>query len=165
MNESLIVPSEESGTNQHRWFVWRTSKHQEALRRFALAITALTVVGHGYLGFEQSLAQPLVALATAYSMQILLEWLYAKSNGLTPRFRGGLSNLVDFLLPAHIGALAIAMLLYFNERLWIVAFAVAVSIGSKYLFRVPTDKGSRHIFNPSNLGITVTFFCFLRLES
>ena len=53
-------------------------------------------------------------------------------------------------------ALAIAMLLYYNERLWDVAFATSVAIASKYVFRVPYGAGTRHVFNPSNFGITVT---------
>ena len=138
----------------------RSPEHQRALRRFALAITVLTVAGHGFLGFEQSVAQPLVALVTAYSMQLLLEWLYARTNGYIPHFYGGLRNMVDFLLPAHIAALAVAMLLYFNDRLLIVAFATSVAIGSKYVFRVPTAEGSRHFFNPSNLGLSATFMLF-----
>jgi hypothetical protein len=138
----------------------RPEGRQAALRRFALAITVLTIVGHGYLGFEQSVAQPLIALATAYSMQLLLEWLYARTNGLTPGFYGGIGKAVDFLLPAHIAALAVAMLLYYNDRVWIVAFATSVAIGSKFVLRVPTASGSRHFFNPSNLGLSVTFLLF-----
>jgi hypothetical protein len=120
----------------------------------------LTIVGHAYLGFEQSFAQPIVALATAYSMQLLLEWLHARSIGRPPRFVGGFGNVVDFLLPAHIAALSLAMLMYFNDRLWVVAFAVAVAIGSKSLLRVSTGNGTRHFFNPSNFGIAVTFLLF-----
>ncbi len=44
-----------------------------ALRRFAVAITVLNVLGHFVLGFEQSWAQPLVALATAYGVELILE--------------------------------------------------------------------------------------------
>lgn len=76
------------------------------------------------------------------------------------RFAGGLLPLVDFLLAPHITALATAMLLYYNDRLWVVAFAVAVAIGSKTVFRVPVGDGSRHFFNPSNLGISVTLLAF-----
>ena len=147
-----LVSEVESQTPPRQW--------QGALRRFALSITVLTIVGHAYLGFEQSVAQPLVALATAYSMQLLLEWIYARCNGLTPKFYGGIGKLVDFLLPAHIAALAIAMLLYFNDRLWMVAFATSVAIGSKFVLRVPTVNGSRHYLNPSNLGLTLTFLLF-----
>jgi hypothetical protein len=44
-----------------------------ALRRFALAITILNILGHTVLGFEQSYAQPLCSLLTTYSLELLLE--------------------------------------------------------------------------------------------
>jgi enediyne biosynthesis protein E5 len=137
-----------------------TPDHLAALRRFAVGITIITVVGHAYLGFEQSYAQPLVALATGYGMQILLEAVDAVCQRRRPRFAGGLLKLVDFLLAPHITSLATAMLLYYNDRLWIVAFAVAVAIGSKTIFRAPSGAGSRHFFNPSNFGITLTLLLF-----
>ncbi len=132
----------------------------KALRRFATAITVLNLLGHFWLGFEQSWAHPLAALATAYSLEILLEWLEAQRQGRPPRYRGGWVTKIDFLLSAHISGLAVAMLLYANDRLAPVAFAAAVAIGSKYLFRAPVGQGSRHYFNPSNLGITATLVCF-----
>jgi hypothetical protein len=131
-----------------------------ALRRFAVAITALNVIGHAFLGFEQSLAAPLVALLTTYSMETLLELLEARRQGRKPRFLGGPVKLVDFLLSAHISGLAVAMLLYANDRLPPIAFAAAAAIGSKYLFRVGFNGHSRHIFNPSNFGITATLLVF-----
>jgi hypothetical protein len=137
-----------------------TPGHLAALRRFAVGITVITVLGHAWFGFEQSYAQPLVALATAYSMQLLLEALDAWCSGRRPRFTGGPLQFVDFLLSAHISALAVSMLLYYNDRLWVVAFATAVAIGSKTIFRAPVDGGSRHFFNPSNLGISVTLLVF-----
>lgn len=106
-----------------------------ALRRFAIAITLFNVIGHSYLGFEQSLAQPLASLATAYSLELLLEWVHARANGLKPRFLGGPVAFVNFMLSAHISGLAVAMLLYANDRLLPICFAAAVAIGSKYLFR------------------------------
>lgn len=134
--------------------------HLAALRRFAVGITVITVLGHVWFGFEQSYAQPLVALATGYVMQLLLETIDAWCNRRRPRFVGGLLKLVDFLLPAHISSLAVAMLLYYNDRLWVVAFAAAVAIGSKWIFRAPVEGRSRHFFNPSNLGISVTLLLF-----
>src|SRR6476661_7846618 len=126
------------------------------LRRFAVAITVLNILGHTFFGFEQSLAQPLVALVTAYSTELLLEVINAWSRRLRPRFVGSPSNFINFLLPAHITGLAIAMLLYTNNRLLPMAFATAVAISSKIVLRVPVGKGVRHFFNPSNFGITVT---------
>ena len=137
-----------------------TPDHLAALRRFAVGISVITILGHAWFGFEQSFAQPLVALATAYSMQLLLETLDAWCNGRQPRFAGGILKLVDFLLSAHITALAVAMLLYYSDRLWVIAFATAVAIGSKTIFRAPVGQGSRHFFNPSNLGISVTLLLF-----
>lgn len=132
-----------------------------ALRRFATAITILNVLGHSLLGFEQSLAQPVTALLAAYSTELLLEWLNARRLGCRPRFLGrGFVGLVDFLLSAHISGLAVAMLLYANERLMPVAFAAVVAIASKHLFRVGTNGSRRHFFNPSNLGITATLLAF-----
>jgi enediyne biosynthesis protein E5 len=131
-----------------------------ALRRFAAAITILNVLGHSVLGFEQSIAQPLVALAVAYVLEMLFEWIEARSEGRTPRFLGGKVAFFDFLLPPHISALACAMLLLPNDHFWPLIFAVTVAIGSKYLFRAPVGKGVRHFLNPSNTGITATLVAY-----
>jgi len=140
---------------------WDRSARLGGLRRFAVAITILNFLGHTFFGFEQSWAQPLVALGTAYPLAILLEVVQCWSTGRKPAFSGGLRALIDFLLSAHISALAVAMLLYANDRLWVVAFATAVAIGSKVLFRQPARSGGgRHFYNPSNIGITVTLLVF-----
>jgi enediyne biosynthesis protein E5 len=131
-----------------------------ALRRFALAITVFNVLGHLWFGFEQSVAQPLVALGTAYALDLLLEALEAWLGRRPPRFAGGPLALANFLLPAHITGLAVAMLLYANDRLAPIAFATAAAIASKYLFRAAVGGRSRHFFNPSNFGITLTLLAF-----
>ncbi|RMF20696.1 MAG: enediyne biosynthesis protein UnbU [Cyanobacteria bacterium J083] len=134
------------------------SRRLAGLRRFAIAITFLNLLGHTVLGFEQSWAQPLIALVTAYSVELLLETIDAKINRQQPRFIGNFGKFIDFLLPAHITALAVAMLLYANERLLPIVFATAVAIASKAIFRLP--GGKRHFFNPSNFGIAVTLLLF-----
>lgn len=140
---------------------WESSKRLGGLRRFAVAITLLNILGHLFFGFEQSLAQPLVAVATAYSMELLLEFVSAWSTRRKVAWAGRSPlGFLDFLLPAHITALACAMLLYSNERLLPIVFATAVAIGSKTVFRAPLGKGTRHFFNPSNFGITVTLLLF-----
>lgn len=136
------------------------------LYRFAVAITIFNILGHVWFGFEQSWAHPLVALLTAYSIELLLETVDARVKGRRPRFRGGgggiggVRSLVEFLLSAHITALAVAMLLYPNERLMPIVFGTAVAICSKHVFRAATEGGSRHYFNPSNLGIAATLLLF-----
>lgn len=139
---------------------WQQANRLGGLRRFAAAITVLNVVGHSVLGFEQSIAQPLVALATAYFMELVLAWIDARAKGRSVQYGAGPRAMVDFLLSAHITGLATSMLLYANESLAAVAFASGVAIGSKHVFRVWIGRGSRHVFNPSNLGITVTLLLF-----
>jgi hypothetical protein len=132
-----------------------------ALWRFAIAITVFNLLGHTVFGFEQAFAHPVVALATSYALELLLESIEAWRLGREPRYRGGgVRGLIEFLLPAHITALAIGMLLYSNARLMPTVFATAVAIASKYLLRVPVQGRPRHFFNPSNLGITVTLLTF-----
>jgi hypothetical protein len=139
---------------------WDRSGRLKGLRRFAIAITLLNVLGHTVLGFEQSWAQPLVALGTAYSLELLLELIDARVSGRTPHFIGGPRRVVDFFLSAHITGLAVAMLLYANDQLLPIAFASAVAIGGKAIFRVAAGDSSRHFFNPSNLGITAALLLF-----
>jgi hypothetical protein len=131
-----------------------------ALRRFSMGITGLTIAGHLFLGFEQSWAQVLVALATCYGIELALETADAWSGRRPVRFRGGPVAMVDFLLPAHISALAIALLLYPGGRLAPIVFAAAVAVGSKAILRAPLGKGRRHFFNPSNFGIATTLLLF-----
>jgi hypothetical protein len=113
------------------------------LRRFALAITIFNLLGHYWFGFEQSYAQPLASVATAYVTQLLLEALEAWVQGRRPGFTTGVGPLVTSLLSAHISGLACAMLLYANDRIWVVCFASAVAISSKTLFRMPVGCAKR----------------------
>ncbi len=131
------------------------------LRRFAIAITILNILGHTFFGFEQSLAHPLVALAAAYSAELFLEFIDARCLGRPLRFMGGgPRKFIEFLLSAHITGLACAMLLYANETFGPVVFASVVAICSKCILRAPVERGTRHFLNPSNFGITVTLLVF-----
>jgi hypothetical protein len=129
-----------------------------ALRRFATAITIVNILGHTILGFEPSLAQMFTSLLTAYSVDLLLEWIQARVEGRSPRFLASKIEFMNFLLPAHITGLAIGMLLYANDRLLPFAFAAATGIASKALLTAPFGNGRRHFMNPSNFGLTATFF-------
>lgn len=131
-----------------------------ALRRFAITISVLNVLGHTVLGFENSWAQMFVALGTAYLAELLLEVVDASASGRPRRFEGGIVNFIDFLLPAHISGLAVSMLLYTGELLLPFAFASAVAIASKALFTFPVNDSERHFLNPSNTGIAITVFLF-----
>jgi len=69
-------------------------------------------------------------------------------------------KLIDFLLSAHMTSITLSFLMYFNRRLWIMAFTVALAIGSKYLLRVRQNGRLQHFMNPSNFAIAVVLIAF-----
>ena len=128
-----------------------------ALWYFTILISIWTIAGHTLLGFEQSYAQPVAGVIAAILAQVLLEWVDARATNRATRFSGGWQALVNFLPPAIIPGLACAMLLYPNENVGPVVFAVVASIASKVIIRAPVGGGrTQHVFNPSNFGITLT---------
>jgi len=132
-----------------------------ALWYFTTLMIIWNVLGHTVLGFEQSWAAPVVGVGTAILMQMLLDWVDAKARNREVRFTGSIGNFLNFLPAAIIPGFACAMLLYANERLWPVVFAVVLSIGSKVIFRAPVGDGRyQHIFNPSNFGVAATLAFF-----
>jgi hypothetical protein len=126
----------------------------------ATLATVFTILGHTVLGFEQPVAQVFVALATGYSCALFFEWVDARANGDVPGYSGGFRKLVDFLLSAHMTAITLSFLLYFNQRLWIMALTVALAIGSKYVLRVRQNGRLQHFMNPSNFAIAVVLIAY-----
>lgn len=163
---SLSVSEGERRRTQRVADRWYAEKRLGGLSRFAFAITVLNVLGHALLGFEQSWLTPFVSLAAAYATDIVGETLEARVHGRVPRYVGSMINVVRFLLPAHISALAVGMLLYAADNLAAVAFAASTAIASKYVLRVKMGTASdgrpllRHVLNPSNFGITLTLILF-----
>ncbi|MFR9753647.1 enediyne biosynthesis protein UnbU [Nocardia sp. 004] len=127
---------------------------RKALLRFAISITVFNVVGHLFLGFEQAPIVPIIAVAVSYAVHLLLETFDAWAHERTPEYAGGRAELFYFLLPAHISALACAMLIY-TSTIWPFLFAVTVAAASKYVFRVRVKGRLKHYLNPSNTGIAV----------
>ncbi len=125
-----------------------------ALRRFAISISVLNILGYTVLGFEQPWVWPLIAVAYAYLLETGLEAIGARLDGRTPRFLGGgLRGYMEFLLPAHITALAVNMLSYPSDKVLVMLFGVSVAIGAKWVLRAPVRGRLRHFMNPSNFGI------------
>jgi hypothetical protein len=159
--ESVTAPAPATSLPESTTGDWNQKIRLAGLYRFALAMTTLNVVGHTFLGFETSWAHPFAALATGYSMELLLEWVDARANRRTPRYLGGgPMGLFNFLLSPHISSLAVSMLLFPNQRLWPVMFATAVAIGSKAVFRIRVNGRMRHVMNPSNFGIATVLVLF-----
>lgn len=162
----LTVKTSAAPENARTLDRWYSEKRLGGLSRFAFAITVLNILGHAFLGFEQSWLTPFVALATAYGTELVGETVEARVNYRPARYGGSFLNLVKFLLPAHISGLAVGMLLYAAENVAAVAFAAATAMASKYVFRMVVGAGPdgspmfRHFLNPSNFGITVTLLLF-----
>ncbi len=133
----------------------------KALRRFAISITIFNIVGFALLGFEQPWSWPFVAVATGYVTELVFEAIGARVEGRAPRYAGdGLRGLIEFLYPAHITSLALNMLIYVNDRIWVMMFAVTLAVATKWILRAPVKGSLRHYMNPSNFGILMVLLLF-----
>ncbi len=132
-----------------------------ALRNFAISISAFNIFGYTLLGFEQPWLWPLISVLYAYFLEISFEVVSAWAQRRPRRFQGrGFRGVYEFLLPAHITALACNMLLYANNQIWPVLFAVGVGVTGKHALQAPIKGRMRHFMNPSNFGITMTLLVF-----
>lgn len=132
-----------------------------ALWYFCPLIALWTLFGHLVLGFEQAWLTPLVAVSVGLAAQLGLEWMDAWGKHRPPRWTQSWGEFWGMLPPAIIPSLACAMLLYPNQRLLPVVFAVVLSIASKPLLRIPVGGGrTQHLFNPSNVAISSTLLLF-----
>lgn len=139
----------------------KSNKTITALRRFAISITVFNIIGYTVLGFEQPWVYPFIAVATAYTAEILLEIIGARVQNRDVRFKGnGFKGLVEFLFPAHITGLALNMLTYVNDQVLVMIFGVVVAVGAKWVLQAPVRGRLRHYMNPSNFGITIILLVF-----
>lgn len=132
-----------------------------ALRNFAIAITIFNILGYWLLGFEQPYLWPVIAVLTAYVTEIGFEYLSAWATNRDVRFKGlGARGVYEFLLPAHITALAVNMLLYANNQIWPIVVGVVAGVTAKHVLQAPINGRMRHYMNPSNFGISVALLLF-----
>lgn len=136
-------------------------KRYLALRNFAISISVFNIFGYTLLGFEQPWLWPLIAVPFAYMVELTMEVVSAWAQKREVRFRGrGVRGLYEFLLPSHITALAVNMLIYTNNQLWPVLFGVFVGVAGKHALQAPIKGRMRHYMNPSNFGIAATLILF-----
>jgi Na+-transporting methylmalonyl-CoA/oxaloacetate decarboxylase gamma subunit len=132
-----------------------------ALRNFALSMTVFNILGYTLLGFEQPWLWPIICAPFAYVVEIVLELISAWAQERRPRFLGkGFRGMYEFLLPSHITALAVNMLLYANDRLLPILLGVFIGVAGKHVLQAPVNGRMRHYMNPSNFGITVSLLMF-----
>jgi hypothetical protein len=133
----------------------------KALRNFAISMSVFNIFGYTLLGFEQMWILPIFAVITAYITELTLETITAWARRRRPQYLGrGARGVYEFLLPAHITALAVNMLIYTNDQIRPVMFGVMVGVSGKYILQAPIAGRMRHFMNPSNLGIVATFVMF-----
>lgn len=132
-----------------------------ALRNFAISISIFNLFGYTLLGFEQPWIWPIVAVAFAYTTEVSMESLSAWAQRRQPGYRGrGMRGVYEFLLPSHITALAVNMLVYAGNQLWPVLFGVFCGVAGKHALRAPIGGRMKHFMNPSNFGIAMTLLAF-----
>src|SRR6202167_5627106 len=99
-------------------------------------ITCILLAGHLSFGILESYQKTLLAIATSIALELVLgkiffhKWIHPAS--------------------AYITGISVGILVR-SPAFWPYALCSAISITSKYVLRV---KG-RHIWNPSNFGISV----------
>jgi Predicted NADH:ubiquinone oxidoreductase, subunit RnfD len=104
-----------------------------------LFITFILLVGHLSYGILESYPKTALAIGTALVTELILGRI----------FYGKWLNLAS----AYISGISVGILVR-SPAYWPFALCSAVSITSKYVLRI---KG-RHIWNPSNFGLSVLFF-------
>jgi hypothetical protein len=102
-------------------------------------ITLILLVGHLVGGILESYEKTLIAITAALATEIFL------SRILTGKW--------PHLASAYITGISVGILVR-SPAVWIYAWTSVVSIISKYVLRV----GGRHIWNPSNFGISAMLF-------
>jgi enediyne biosynthesis protein E5 len=102
-------------------------------------ITCILLAGHLSFGILESYQKTLLAIVTSIALELILgqifvhKWLHPAS--------------------AYISGISVGILVR-SPAFWPYALCSAISITSKYVLRI---KG-RHIWNPSNFGISVMLF-------
>jgi enediyne biosynthesis protein E5 len=102
-------------------------------------ITCILLAGHLSFGILESYQKTLLAIVTSISMELVLGRIF---------FRKWLHPASAYITGISVG------ILVRSPAFWPYALCSAISITSKYVLRVK----DRHIWNPSNFGISVMLF-------
>jgi enediyne biosynthesis protein E5 len=104
-----------------------------------LLITAILLVGQISFGFLESYTRTALAIGTSIVMETILSRIFTKK--------------WPHVASAYITGISVGILVR-SPFFWPYALCSAISITSKYVLRVK----NRHIWNPSNFGISVMLF-------
>ena len=134
----MSQPADTSAARQPKalWKQWLTLDNRYVPPAF---ITLILLAGQVSYGILESYERTLLAIATAIALELILGRI----------FLGKWLNLAS----AYITGISVGILVR-SPAFWPFAVGAALAIGSKYVLRF---KG-RHLFNPSNFGISVILF-------
>lgn len=132
MTEPVLAPvMPQQGAKSRGWLAFLDSRYVPPI-----FITCILLVGHLSYGILESYKKTLLAIFTSIAMELILgrvffrKWLHPAS--------------------AYISGISVGILVR-SPAFWPYALCAAISIMSKYVLRVK----NRHIWNPSNFGISV----------
>lgn len=131
-----IIASSASKPPQAQWKRWLSLDNRYVLLAFITLILLGSQVSDGVL---ESFERTLLALGTALTLELILGRIYY----------GKWLNLAS----AYMTGISVGILVR-SPAFWPYAVGAALAITSKYVLRF---KG-RHLFNPSNFGISVILF-------
>lgn len=136
MSNSAIAAPAQPRIKPPDWKSWLTLNNRYVPPVF---ITLILLAGQLSYGVLESYERTLLAIGTAMAIELILGRI----------FLGKWLNLAS----AYITGISVGILLR-SPAFWPYAVAAALAITSKYVLRY---KG-RHLFNPSNLGISTVLF-------
>jgi len=102
-------------------------------------ITCILLAGHLSFGILESYQKTLLAIVTSIALELVFGWIF---------FRKWIHPASAYITGISVG------ILVRSPAFWPYALCAAISITSKYVLRVR----NRHIWNPSNFGISVMLF-------
>jgi hypothetical protein len=121
-----------------------------------LLITLILIVGQLTVHILEELPSPLLSRLTGGWITVYSPTYVAIIATILIELVAGrlLVGRWPILASAYISGISIGLLLK-SQVLWPYLMAAALSIGSKYVLRL----GGRHLWNPTNFGISVLLFC------
>src|SRR5882757_1994334 len=136
ISEPTLTPAVSPPVSTSPWKRWFSLENRYLAPIF---ITCILLAGHLSFGILESYKKTVLAIVVAVATEMILgriffhKWLHPAS--------------------AYISGISVGILVR-SPAYWPYALCAAISIMSKYVLRI---KG-RHIWNPSNFGISVMLF-------
>ncbi len=134
--QTIPLPVLPTVQTPHQWRRWFSLENRFVPPIF---ITLILLAGHFSFGILESYRKTLLAIACSIATELVLGKLFI--------------NKWPNIASAYISGISVGILLR-SPAFWPYALCAVIAITSKYVLRVK----NRHIWNPSNFGISVILF-------